>query len=118
MVEINKETKKLIEENPLSFATVTRDGNPNVIAVAYVKVVSKNQLIITDNYMNKTKENIENNNVCLAAWDKKWNGIKIIGTAEYFIEGKWKTFVEQMPENKGLPAKGAILITISDLIKL
>lgn len=49
---------------------------------------------------------------------KKWNGYKIIGTAEYFTEGKWKEFVEKMPENKGLLAKGAILVTVSKVIKL
>ena len=119
MVEINSEVKKLIEENPLAFATVDEAGKPNVIGVAFVKVVSKNQILITDNYMKKTKENLEkNNNVCLAVWDKDWNGYKLVGTAEYFTSGKWNEFVEKMPENKGLPAKGEILVTVSELIKL
>ncbi len=119
MVEINTETKKLIEENPIAFATVDDGGKPNVIAVAYVKVISKNQIIITDNYMNKSKENLENNNnVCLAVWNKKWSGCKLIGTAEYFTDGEWKTFVENIPENKGLSAKGAILVTLSEIIGL
>ncbi len=69
--------------------------------------------------MKQTKENIEkNNNVCCAVWDKDWNGYKLVGKAEYFKIGKWKKFVEEMPENKGLPAKGAILITVSKMIKL
>jgi predicted pyridoxine 5'-phosphate oxidase superfamily flavin-nucleotide-binding protein len=119
MVEINSEVKKIIEENPLAFATVDEAGKPNVIGVAFVKVVSRNQVLITDNYMKKTKENLEkNNNVCLAGWDKDWNGYKLVGTAEYFTSGKWKKFVEKMPENKSLPAKGAILVAISELIKL
>lgn len=119
MVEINSETKKLVEENPLAFATVDNAGKPNVIGVAYVKVVSKNQVLITDNCMRQTKENIEkNNNVCLAVWDKKWNGVKLVGNAEYFTSGKWKTFVEKIPENKGLPVKEAMLITVSKLIRL
>jgi len=119
MVKINSETKKLIEENPPAFATVDEAGKPNVIAVAYVKVVSKNQILITDNYMKQTKENLKkNNNVCLAVWDKEGNGVKLVGTTEYFKSGKWKIFVENMPENKGLPAKGAILVTVSELIKL
>lgn len=120
--ELDKMTpkiKKLIEENPVAFATVDNSGKPNVIAVACVKVISKNQILITDNYMKRTKENLEkNNNVCLAVWDKNWNGYKLIGSAEYFTTGKWKRFVEQMPENKKLPAKGAILIAVSKLIKL
>ncbi len=119
MVEINSEVKKLIEENPLAFATVDNAGKPNVIGVAYVKVVSKNQILITDNYMKQTKENLEkNNNVCLAVWDKDWNGYKLVGNAEYFTSGKWKEFIKKMPENKDLPTKGAILVSVSKLIKL
>jgi predicted pyridoxine 5'-phosphate oxidase superfamily flavin-nucleotide-binding protein len=119
MVNITSDIKKLIENNPIAFATINSLNKPNVIAVAYVKVVSDNQILITDNFMKQTKENLLlNNNVCLAVWDKDWNGYKISGTAKYFTEGKWKEFVENMNENKGLLAKGAILINISKLKKL
>ena len=119
MVNINKDLKKLIEANPLALATVNFDNKPNVIAVACVKVVSGNQIIITDNYMKQTKKNLtKNNHVCLVVWDKDWNGYKLIGKAKYFSEGKWKMFVEERPENKGLPAKGAVLVTISQVFKL
>ena len=46
MVEINEELKRLIEENALAFATVDENGNPHCIAVAFVKVVSKNQILV------------------------------------------------------------------------
>jgi predicted pyridoxine 5'-phosphate oxidase superfamily flavin-nucleotide-binding protein len=118
-VNISLQDKKLIESNPVAFATVDEFGNPNVIGVAFVKVVSKNEVLITDNYMKTTKSNLErNDNVCLAVWDKDWNGIKLIGKARYFTDGKWKKFVENMSENKGLSAKGAILVTVSALSRL
>lgn len=114
-----KETKNLIEENPVSFATVDGESNPNVIGVAYVKVVSDNEIVITDNFMKQTRENIiANSNVCLAVWDKDWNGSKIIGTATYHKDGKWKEFVKKMPENEGMAAKAAILIKVNKIIKL
>jgi len=119
MIEISPKQKTLIESNPVAFATVDLSNKPNVIEVASVKVVSNNQVLVTDNYMEQTKNNIINNdNVCLAVWDKDWNGYKIVGTAEYLTDGKWKTYVEQMPDNKGLPAKGAVLITVSNIEKL
>ena len=109
--------KRIIENNPVAFATVTDRGKPNVIGVACVKVVSDNQILITDNYMNQTKKNIcENKNVCLVVWDKNLKGYKLIGEAKYYARGKWKEFVERMEENKGLPAKGAILVKISKII--
>jgi len=70
-------------------------------------------------YMKQTKENLEKNNrVCLAVWNKDWQGAKLVGTAEYFSEGEWKKFVEEMVENKGLPAKGAILISLEEVLVL
>lgn len=119
MVIINKEAKKIIEENPVAVATITKHNKPNVIAVACVKVISKNQVLITDNFMKQTKKDLKKNNkVCLAAWNSKWKGYKLIGKAKYNSSGKWLNFVKKMKENKGLPAKGAILVTVSKIIKL
>lgn len=119
MVQINTEVKKLIEENTISFATVNQDNTPNVIGVACVKVVSANQLVITDNFMKQTKENIKiNDNICLAVWDSNWEGYKFLGKAKYFSEGEWVKFVKKIQDNKNLPTKGAILITISEVIEL
>lgn len=119
MININKKAKKIIEGNYIAFATVGKNCKPNVIAVACVKVVEENKILITDNFMKHTRENLgENNNVCLAAWNNKEEGYKLIGKAKYFSSGKWLKFVKQMPENKGFPAKGAILITTSKLIEL
>ncbi len=116
MVNLN-EVKELIENNPLGLATITADDKPNIIGVASVKVVANNQILITDNYMNRTLEDIAGNkNVCLIVWDSEMSGCKLIGEAEYFNDGKWKGYVEAMEENKGLPAKGAILITINKII--
>ena len=84
-----REIKTHIESNPVAFATITNDGNPNVIGVAFVKVVSDNQILITDNYMNQTIRVIENNsNVCLVVWDKDFIGYKLIGKAQYFTSGE------------------------------
>ena len=119
MIKISPRNKKLIEKNALAFATSDNSSKPNVIGVAYIKVVSKNQILITDNFMKQTKDNLKHNpHVCLAVWDKNWSGIKLIGKARYFTEGKWKEAVRKMPENKGLSAKGAILVTVSKLIEL
>lgn len=118
MVEISPEIKEIVERNVIALATSDERGMPNVIPVACVKVVSKNQLLITDNYMVQTRKNLQKNkNVCLAVWDSK-GGYKLIGKAEYFSDGEWKSKVKNLSENKGMPAKGAIVVTISKIIKL
>lgn len=111
--------KNLIEGNPIAFSSVNLDWTPNVISVAFVKVIWDNQIIVSDNYMKQTKENIlNNNNVCLAVWDEKWNWIKIIWKASYYTVGIWYDYIKKIKENERLPAKWAIVINIEKIIKL
>lgn len=123
MIPINKTIKKLIEENAVAVSTVGIDGNPHCIAVAYVKVVSDNQILITDNYMVTTLENLKSNkNVAIAVWNKDWKkeciGYELKGVAEYFIEGTWHDKVKQIPENEDESCKGAILVTVNNIKRL
>ena len=123
MAEIGDELKRLIEENPLALATVDEKGNLHCIAVAFVKFVSENQILITDNYMTKTRENIlRNPNVALVVWNKDWEencvGYELKGVAEYFTEGEWYEKAKQIPENEGEPCKGVVLVTLVGTKKL
>ena len=111
-------TKNIIEQNPVAFATVDLNGNPHVIAVAYVKVKDE-KLVLTDNYMKTTCENIKQNpSVSLAVWNKEWVGYRIDGKAQYSQEGEWYDFVKSIEENKNEPCNGAIVIDISKITKL
>jgi predicted pyridoxine 5'-phosphate oxidase superfamily flavin-nucleotide-binding protein len=123
MIKITPKIKKLIGENASAFATVDEKGNPHCIAVGFVKVVSKNQILVTDNYMVETTRNIQKNpNIALVVWSKDWKekcvGYELRGVAQYFRSGKWYEMVKKMPENKGEPCKGAILVTINKIKKL
>lgn len=119
MKRITPALKKLIETNPNALATVGTNCEPNVIAVAFVKVVSPTELLISDNFMRQTLKNLtRNKKVGIAVWDRKWKGCKIAGTARYYDSGKWAKLVKDMPENKGLPAKGAVLVKVRTISKL
>lgn len=112
-----EDIKEIIENNPTAFATIN-ENRPYVIAVAYVKV-KDGKLIITDNYMKTTIENIKkNNNISLVVWNKKWEGYQVNGEAEYFNSGKYYDFVKSIKENKEEPCKGAIVIKINNIKKL
>jgi len=114
---ITPEVKKLIETNQLALATIMPDGRPNVISVANAQVVGDLQLLLTDNYMNQTLTDILNDpHVVALVWNKDNKGAKLIGTAEYFDRGQWWERVKQWPSNKNFPVKGAVLITITNII--
>jgi len=116
-MNINSKNKKIIENNPIAFATIS--GNkPYVIGVAYCKILTKDTILITDNFMKTTVKNImKNNNIALVAWNKKWKGIQALGKARYYEKGRWLDYVKRMKENKGLPARGAILVKVNKIIK-
>ena len=112
-----KDIKKIVENNPIVIATVINSNKPNTVTVMFVKVVSENEVLVTDNFMNQTLKDIkQNNNVAISVWNKEFKGYKLIGKAKYYNKGQWLDSVKAMKENKGLPAKGAILIKVSKII--
>ena len=119
-MKINQRQKELLETEAIAVATINSDGSPNLIAVALAKVVSSSTIVITDNFMKQTPENIRKDpRVCLAVWTKDWKeGYKFVGKAEYQTQGKWAKFVKEMKENKGFPAKAAIVVSIENIYKL
>ncbi len=114
-VKLLKEQVLMIEENPISFATMDEKSNPHVILIAYVKVMD-NKLIITNNYMVKTIKNIKNNkNVSFALYNKKWKGLYFSGIAKYYTAGKYYEFVKKLKENKKEPCKGVIVVDLKSI---
>lgn len=111
------EIKDKIEKSVISLATCDREGNPHNIAVAYVKITG-DKIVITDNYMQKTKDNLKiNPRIALVFW-KGEDGFGIKGEAEYFDSGAWVDFVKSLEENKEHPAKGAIVVSVEDVRRL
>ena len=107
--------KALIENNPLSVAT-TDNKNPNLAIVAYALVIDDGHILFTDKYLNKTVENLRiNEKICLATYDKDWNGLKICGTADYVTDGKYYERVKLQPENNKMPIRGAIIVNIEKI---
>jgi len=114
-----KKIKTMLEKIPLLIATADNKGNPHAIAVSCVKVIDNKRLLITDNYMRITRKNIiSNGKIEIVVYDKNWKGYRVKGKAKYYNSGKWLEFVKKMKENKRHPAKGAIIVNISNIIKI
>ena len=116
-----KDIKEKIEKAIIAVATANSKGIPHNIAVACVKV-EDNKIIITNNYMKTTVENIKNNpNVSLVFWGGKEGGEegwRVEGRAEYHDSGKWLDFVKGLKENKDMPARGALVVNIKEIRRL
>lgn len=116
-MKINNSNKKIIEQNPLAFAT-SKENIPYVIAVSNCKVMDDKYILITDNYMNTVIKNILNNdNISIVVWDKKYKGIQILGKAKYYKKGKYLEIAKEIKENKNMPVKGVILVIPKKIIE-
>lgn len=103
-MKINQAQKELIEGKVLAFATCDLNNKPNVIAVTSAKVIGEDQILLTDNYMNKTKQNLtQNPQAALVVWSEdEEEGYQFKGIVEYLIEGKWKKFFDCRRRLNGL----------------
>jgi len=112
-----KNIKGKIEKATIAVATVNKEGNPHNIAIMYAKV-KDGKVIITNNYMKTTINNIKNNpNVSLVFWEGE-KGWRIDGEVEYHDSGEWLEFVKGLKETKGMPARGALVVNIKEIRKL
>lgn len=117
------EYKKLIDGNLMHIATVNERNDPNLAVATDVKVIDENKIIISVNEMINTQQNIKHNHkVVLTVFDKNNKGLRIFGTAKFFIDGKYydickNTFFsngEISPFGATKP-KGAIVVTVNNI---
>lgn len=123
MAKITEEIKEVVAKTKgWSLATATKDGIPNVVAIAFGKVISDNQILLMDVFMNKTRANIEANpNVAVAVWDMETlKGYQFKGTARFETSGKifeegTQMVKSMMPE---LTPKAALIVDVKEIYNL
>jgi predicted pyridoxine 5'-phosphate oxidase superfamily flavin-nucleotide-binding protein len=117
---ISSKMKKLIESRPMALATCNKDGQPNVVCVTSRRVVSKQQILITDNCFVKTRKNLlENPVVALAVCSEdEEEAYQFKGRVEYLISGKWKEAVDKDPDDQGWAHKAAVLVHVEEIYDL
>lgn len=96
MVKITDDMREIVgRARGWALATVDKEGIPNVVPIGNAKVLSDTEILLTDNFMNKTIENIKANpdKVAVSAWDwETVQGCQFKGTAR--IERSGEVFEE------------------------
>ena len=118
MIQISPEIKSLLEKSIIAFGTADKLMRPNVIAISDgCQVVGPNQVLIVDNYFNKTYKNIQDNSqVSLSFWDVGGHiAFQLKGNAQYMTSGDWKKRIDKLPNPNHNPRKGAVLINITEI---
>ena len=112
-----EDIKDKIEKATIAVATVDAENKPHAIAIMYAKV-KDGKVVISNNYMKSTVENLKNNPyVSLVFWEGE-KGWRVDGKVEYFDSGEWLDFVKSLPENKGESANGALVVDVENVKEL
>jgi predicted pyridoxine 5'-phosphate oxidase superfamily flavin-nucleotide-binding protein len=116
MAQLTDAVKKAISKQEIfPVATSDQDKNPNVIYIKYLKLVDDQTVLIADNYLNKTRDNILNNGrIAFAVRDDEKGSYQIKGTAQRFTQGDMFEQVQQwVPDN--LPRLAAVVMQVESI---
>lgn len=103
----------LIEKYPCHIATVNNDNTPNLSVASDIKVLDDETILISNNEMIHTPDNILlNNNVVLTSFSDKWAGLRLTGVASYHTQGKYYDICNKYFNNETATPKGAIIVKI------
>jgi hypothetical protein len=117
-------TKEMIEaiNNDLVFvATVNRDGIPNVVPIGFARPLDENTILIADNFMKKTRENLEANpKISFVTKDSTKCPYQFKGSVEIFTEGKYFDTVTEWGQNAmtKLSPKAAVLVKVEEIYSI
>ena len=116
MAQLPDAVKKAISKQEISpVATSNQNQIPNVVYIAYLKVIDDQTVLIADNYLNKTRDNIlSNGKITFAVRDEGKGSFQIKGTAERLTEGDMFDEVQKWVPDK-LPRVAAVIMHIEEI---
>jgi predicted pyridoxine 5'-phosphate oxidase superfamily flavin-nucleotide-binding protein len=127
MALINDEMKDVASKARIfAVATSSLDGEPNVVAITFAKVLSDDEFLLMDNFMEKTEANLKANpRVAISCWDlnpqtKVNRGYQFKGDASFEYSGK--VFEEGCQWVKSLKpqiqSKAVIIVKVTSIYNL
>ena len=122
MVKLTADMKEAFGKMKIfPIATASKNGTPNVIPIGVVELVSDDTIWITDNFMNKSLENLQANpKIALYIWGPEIKGCFQI-KGQVTIKTSGKDFDEMKAKinkkNPALPARSLIIVTITEVFE-
>jgi predicted pyridoxine 5'-phosphate oxidase superfamily flavin-nucleotide-binding protein len=117
-VELSGEIKEIFENEPYhQLSTASCEGVPNVSNIGCKFIREDGAIVIVDNYMKKTKENVVSNPSVAILIRKDKISYQIKGNGKYLTEGPEYEQARKWMKSKGdkYPAKGALIVTVESV---
>jgi uncharacterized protein len=120
-MSMTDEMMDAVEKDLVFLATATADGVPNVVPIGFARPIDKDTILIADNYMNKTRQNLENNPwISLVTKDATKCPFQFKGKVEIFESGTYFDTVTEWGQNAmtKLTPKAAILMKVTEIYSI
>ncbi len=120
MAKLPQEVKDAIEvainkQEAFPVATASNDSVANVAYITYLKPIDDETILIADNFLNKTRDNIlANSNVSFAVLDEAKGSYQVKGKAKRLTEGEMFDHVQEWVVDE-LPREAAIVMTVEEV---
>jgi hypothetical protein len=118
---MTKEMIDALEKDLVFLATASSDGVPNVVPIGFARPIDEETILIADNYMNKTRQNLEKNPwISLVTKDATKCPFQFKGKVEIFESGKYFDTVTEWGQNAmtKLTPKAAILMKVEEIYSI
>jgi len=118
MVKMPAEIKDVVsKQKPLPIATSDKNGKPNVVFVTMWKILDDETILIVDNFMKKTRVNLEENpNMAIVVYDSEIKrSFQLKGTVDLETRGDRFDIAEEMARAKNRPAKVAVVFHVKEI---
>lgn len=118
MVILTDEIKESLAGAKTAFlATSSKKGIPNAVPIAAFKPLDDGTLLISDQFFNKTLQNMKENPKAALSWWGEKGGFQIKGTVTIHTEDEvFRQDVEWMKELRpNLKPKSAVILKITDV---
>ena len=122
MVKLTAEMKEAFSKMKIfPVATAAKDGTPNVVPIGIVELTGDDTIWITDNFMNKTLDNLKANpKIAIYIWGPEIKGCyQIKGHVTLKTSGKeydeMKAKINK--KNPALPARSLLIVKITDVFE-
>jgi len=120
MTKFTQDMKDIAAKTPLFImATATKDGKPNGVPIGLAKIISDDEIMLVDNFMNRTRQNIDENPiVAVSFWSSKdLYGYQFKGKAR--VETSGKLFDEAVRLIKKIKApffpKAVVVVRVNEI---
>ncbi len=118
---MTKEMMDAVEKDLVFISTTSKKGIPNVVPIGFARPLDDNKILIADNYMNKSRKNLEENPwISLVTKDSTKCMYQFKGKVEIFEKGPYFDTVTEWGQNAmtKLTPKAAILMTVTEIYSI